>query len=495
LEVYHNEEVYDILIQDCEVGDWVDNDCAVTCGGGTQSVTREILQAAGPAENPGAECPPVMQEQECNKQACPIDCLMNDWSEWTSCTKDCGGGVKQKARSVEIEAKNGGFACEATDNAQVCNMNACDVDCVLTQWTEWEQCTKACNGGIEIRRKPIMYDIQGMGKCASENDKTRFEERQCNTDSCPPNLVCNSKADILVVLDGSGSVRKPGFAAEKLFAHNLIDRLDVGENTTKIGLIRFSKYIDVIEQMTFDKAGLLDKLDAMSFPQQTTSTSLAFSMAMDVLKAGGRKEVEKDKTIVFFVTDGKPNNGEASDKMAEKVRAGARLVVVPVGTGMGAAGLEQMMSWATFPPEENVLQAPTFQALPTKISNFIADLCPDLTCRETSLEPDMSDYIGCQTATTTGLGCVKWTETEFMENLQAKSAAKGKGKKGRKGRKGRGKGKPAPVPAAAIKGNIVGGHNYCRNPDNKEGGIWCYTTSIETPWDYCQPRPANATGW
>merc|ERR1719240_2053570 len=106
LEVYHNEGVYDILIQDCEVGDWVDNDCDVTCGGGEQSVTREILQEAGPPENPGAECPPVVQKQACNTQGCPIDCKMEDWSGWTACSKDCGGGVKQKSRSVDIQAEN-----------------------------------------------------------------------------------------------------------------------------------------------------------------------------------------------------------------------------------------------------------------------------------------------------------------------------------------------------------------------------------------------------
>merc|ERR1719265_313720 len=81
IEVYANEGVESILIQDCEVGDWVDNECSVTCGGGEQSVTREILQEAGPKENPGAACPPVSKLQDCSGDPCPIDCLMNDWSE------------------------------------------------------------------------------------------------------------------------------------------------------------------------------------------------------------------------------------------------------------------------------------------------------------------------------------------------------------------------------------------------------------------------------
>merc|ERR1719359_1460492 len=126
--------------------------------------------------------------------------------------------------------------------------------------------------------------------------------------------------------------------------------------------------------MTFDQAALLTEIDAMTFPRRTTSTSVALSTALDVLKAGGRKDVEKSDTIIFLLTDGKPNNAEATAKMAEAVRAAGRLVVVPVGSGMGSAGLEAMMSWATFPPEENVVQVEKYDQLPSTISGMIADL-------------------------------------------------------------------------------------------------------------------------
>ena len=28
-------------------------------------------------------------------------------------------------------------------------------------------------------------------------------------------------------------------------------------------------------------------------------------------------------------------------------------------------------------------------------------------------------------------------------------------------------------------------HNYCRNPDSEDGGVWCYTTDPNVKWEFC----------
>ena len=33
--------------------------------------------------------------------------------------------------------------------------------------------------------------------------------------------------------------------------------------------------------------------------------------------------------------------------------------------------------------------------------------------------------------------------------------------------------------------NSLGDHNKCREPEQKWLGAWCYTTSADTRWDYC----------
>jgi len=69
------------------------------------------------------------------------------------------------------------------------------------------------------------------------------------------------------------------------------------------------------------------------------------------------------------------------------------------------------------------------------------------------------DYRGIQSTTRSGFTCRNWGEDNLPETF------------------------------AASANNGLGDHNYCRNPNNDEGGAWCYTGNAETPKDYCSCHP------
>merc|ERR1719389_463909 len=230
IELYKLAE-QEAFFADCEVGDWVPQDCSVSCAGGMQVLTREVLVEA----NWGADCPPLSMEQECQTQPCPIDCQMDDWSGWSGCCKDCG----------------------ATTDTQMCNVDACNVPCELEDWGDWSTCSKACSGGIEVRRKAILVPAKGTGYCAEDTDEERFEYRPClyggayvGLPACPPNLVCDSEIDMMLLMDGSGSVGNKGFGKEKKFAEEFINRFEVSSEQTEVGIISFSWLITIGTQIT-----------------------------------------------------------------------------------------------------------------------------------------------------------------------------------------------------------------------------------------------------
>lgn len=41
----------------------------------------------------------------------PVDCMVSDWSPWSSCSVTCGVGTSEKFRMVKRPAENGGRPC------------------------------------------------------------------------------------------------------------------------------------------------------------------------------------------------------------------------------------------------------------------------------------------------------------------------------------------------------------------------------------------------
>merc|ERR1719281_2127981 len=74
------------LVADCEVSEWVPGECTVTCGGGMQLLNRGV--SIQPAYG-GAACPPLTMDRTCNDFPCPIDCEIETWSGWSTCSAAC----------------------------------------------------------------------------------------------------------------------------------------------------------------------------------------------------------------------------------------------------------------------------------------------------------------------------------------------------------------------------------------------------------------------
>lgn len=169
---------------DCIVSTWSEADwstCTKSCGSGTQTRTRSEERAA---DFGGVACPALQEQRECNSHACPVDCKHSAWSGWGDCSLSCGtGGVRTKTRSVQAQALNGGVECSTLPTSQhvSCDLGPCPVHCVESAWTNWSSCSKSCGGGQSTRTRWIVSHAEhGGDTCGNLNDSV-----ECNSQPCP----------------------------------------------------------------------------------------------------------------------------------------------------------------------------------------------------------------------------------------------------------------------------------------------------------------------
>jgi len=416
---------------DCEVSEWTDKECSVTCGGGTQDRSRTIL--IHPIN--GTECPPMSMQRSCNVDECPVDCAVGDWSEWSGCTAECSGGVKSRSRDKTQEPENGGDPCPDATETIGCHSQSCNADCVLADWDAWSLCSKACQGGNAQRRKRVIEPERGLGECAGEDDEeTRLDFQTCNDFDCAEllprgrnTLKCTGFLDLIILLDGSGSLRWYGWKQSKKMAKQLVGAMRGGEHNVQVALLLFSgpkswKALDSctgfkggdcttaediascdeecsientykgscaaradccppvprtcgmfwIDHFTQDTKALSQKVSAMKWPRRTTLTSYALSEAKAELTSG-RPDAQ---SVVVVITDGKPMSPLKTASASKDVKNEARLIYIPVGRGIKST-IPKLKKWASKPAQDNVMTVDSFSSLttPKVLNRFISGFC------------------------------------------------------------------------------------------------------------------------
>eukprot|EP00929_Paragymnodinium_shiwhaense_P079221 TRINITY_DN4121_c0_g1_i1.p1 TRINITY_DN4121_c0_g1~~TRINITY_DN4121_c0_g1_i1.p1 ORF type:complete len:1714 (-),score=320.65 TRINITY_DN4121_c0_g1_i1:72-5213(-) len=167
------------MVAPCTFSSWAEWDsCSSSCGNGYKRRNREINVRA---RFGGEACRGKLEElQPCFEADCDseddLDCLWDSWKDWGVCQFD---GQRYRSRDIAQESSGHGKHCEGPMRL----MEACDsaVDCVVTPWSTWDHCDKACGGGQMQRHRGITQPPKRGGKACPQYLE---ETMGCNNQRC-----------------------------------------------------------------------------------------------------------------------------------------------------------------------------------------------------------------------------------------------------------------------------------------------------------------------
>eukprot|EP00854_Cymbomonas_tetramitiformis_P002776 gene2777-3559_t len=158
------------------------NETGVDCG------DPACIEAFGNASRcgVGAECAVGSQCDTglCPEGVCtepPVNCEVTAWTAFSDCSAACGGGEYSRNRTITRDPAYGGMACPTLAQTLTCNTQACPVDCVVSAWAVVTPCSANCSGGTQnyTRAVEVQPAFGGEGCGALE------KQEACNTRSCP----------------------------------------------------------------------------------------------------------------------------------------------------------------------------------------------------------------------------------------------------------------------------------------------------------------------
>lgn len=182
-------------------------------------------------------------------------------------------------------------------------------------------------------------------------------------------------ADIVFIVDESGSIGTPNFQLVRTFLYSLVNKLEVGKNRVRVGIMTYNDNPRAqVDLDTFDdKRELLNFINILPYHGGGTKTGLALDYARKnvfVSQKGSRKNVQQ---VAVVITDGKSQDN-VSIAAAHLRRTGVTVYAV----GVKDADKAELRQMASHPTKKHIFTVDSFSMLKTLEMSLQKMLCQNI---------------------------------------------------------------------------------------------------------------------
>jgi hypothetical protein len=191
--------------------------------------------------------------------------------------------------------------------------------------------------------------------------------------ACVGDETCVAVQDLILAIDGSGSLTEDGFGVLKNFAVNLVEKYHgeyFGADAMQVGVIEFGNGVimdtgDVSpainqQPLTEDMALVKTAIEGLPYKKGFTNMAQAFALAEVMYTANGRKGAQ---SAIMVISDGKPSFAFQTQELVRQLDdKGVQRYFVVVSEA-GGDELNLLKGWASEPWETNFIHIEGLTAL------------------------------------------------------------------------------------------------------------------------------------
>ncbi|XP_058250247.1 collagen alpha-6(VI) chain-like isoform X1 [Hemibagrus wyckioides] len=231
--------------------------------------------------------------------------------------------------------------------------------------------------------------LQGISQSFVQVLCTTVEEATRQVSHVPQGCKANL-ADIVFLVDSSGSIGDADFLKVKKFLHKFVMDLDINPKKIRVGLAQFSNepHREFLLGEYADKNDLLEKIDKLTYLKGGTETgkALSFIEKYYFTKGSGSRIDLNVPQIAVVITD-----GDSADEMKSPAMELRSKGVLIFTIGVGEASINDLQSIANKPYQRFVLSFSDYEELLKATSSSIDKVCISMKAQQHALAPKALD--------------------------------------------------------------------------------------------------------